>query len=253
MDIFPLPRFGLVVPPENPIAEPEYHSYLVPEMNVYTTRFPVTAEFNRETMEMYNEVLAQVLATFGQLRLDATVVACNASHYLLDPDGDRDFVAELSQRFGSPVTSSTRAIVDLCEALGTSNLTLISPYAPWLTELSRDYWEKAGLTVERIVCTPSAVDEAGQDVGFNPYLVTTETIRQRIAEAEVADDATVLFTGTGMHTLRAATELAGANPSRTLITSNLASAWWARRTAGLSGFAAAHPLVQRLERELAAR
>ncbi|MET8504805.1 arylmalonate decarboxylase [Streptomyces sp. NPDC004787] len=250
MDIFSLPRFGVLVPPENPIAEPEFQQLLGSEMNVYATRFPVTPGFTRETMEMYNEVLADVLGTFGAMRLDAVVVACNASHYLLDPEGDREFCAELSERLGFPVLSTTRAILELCGALGTKSLTLVSPYASWLTELSRGYWEKAGLEVERIVYAPAVPGPAGggeePDEHFNPYLVTTETLLTRIAAAGVPEDGTVLFTGTGMGTLPAVAALAAETPGRTLITSNMAAAWWARRTAGLAG-AGEHALLRRIE------
>lgn len=250
MDTLELPRFGLVVPPENPIAEPEFNNFIGSEMNVYTTRFPVTPEFTKATMEMYNEVLPETLATFGQMRLGAAVVACNASHYLLDPSGDRAFCDALSARAGFPVQSSTQAILALCRALGTTRLTLVSPYAPWLTETSRAFWESAGLVVERVVLAPAVVDPTGEDDRFNPYEVTTATILDRLRQADVPDGGTVLFTGTGMGTLGALAHLVGAGSPHTLLTSNLASAWWARRALGI-GSAPSHPLLQRLERAVA--
>ncbi|MCE0447882.1 hypothetical protein LT493_40435 [Streptomyces tricolor] len=79
------------------------------------------------------------------------MVACNASHYLLGPEGDRAFVAELSERFGYPVQSTTQAILAVCEHFGISRLTLVSPYWDWLTETSRAFWEQAGVTVDRVV------------------------------------------------------------------------------------------------------
>ncbi|WP_042427821.1 maleate cis-trans isomerase family protein [Streptacidiphilus anmyonensis] len=247
MDIFRLPRLGLVVPPENPIAEPEFNRLIGAEINVYSARFPVTPEFTRETMEMYNEVLPDTLADFGRMNLDAAVIACNASHYLLDPDGDRAFLGELSQRFGFPVQSSSRAILALCEALGVGRMTLVSPYDAWLTDLSRSYWEKAGLTVDRVVLAPGVPGVTAADDRFNPYLVTTQTLLTRLGEVELADDAVVLFTGTGMGTLPALAALAQDGSRRTLLTSNLASAWWTRRTVGADG-PAPHPLLRRLER-----
>ncbi|MER7754695.1 arylmalonate decarboxylase [Kitasatospora sp. NPDC097643] len=251
MDIFTLPRFGLVVPPENPVAEPEFHRLIGSEVNVYATRFPVTPEFVKTTMEMYNEVLPDVLATFGQLRLDAAVVACNASHYLLGPDGDQAFLAQLSQRFGFPVMSSSSAILALCEHLGVKRLTLVSPYAPWLTETSHAFWEQAGLTVDQIVLAPAGTPVAGEEERFNPYEVTTETLLGRVRAAGPSEDSAVLFTGTGMYTLAAAAELAREDTRRTLLTSNLASAWWVRRTVGATA-APAHPLLRRLEDQGAA-
>lgn len=248
MDLFSLPRLGVVVPPENPTAEPEFNQLLGAGMNVYAARFPVTPGAGlRAMLETYNEVLPDLLGSFGALRLDATVVACSASHYLLEPEGDRAFCEELSERAGSPVHSSTQAILAVCEALGVDRLTLVSPYEPWLTDTSRAFWERAGLTVDGVVLVPAeeAATPGGQE-RFDPYAVTTAAILRRIRERELPADTALLFTGTGMGTLAALTELARQDPHRPLLTSNLASAWWARRAVGVSG-GAHHPLLRRLE------
>jgi maleate isomerase len=228
MDIRSVPRLGIVVPPENPTAEPEFGHLLGSGMNVYASRFPVLPGTGlREVLETYNDVLPDVLANFGQLRLDAAIVSCSASHYLLSPDGDRRLCAELSGRTGYPVLSSTLAILAACEALGLTRLTLVSPYEPWLTELSRGYWEEAGLTVEQVVPVP-----AGDR--YDPYQVTTASVLDQVRRHGVPDDAAILFTGTGMSTLGAMAELDG-HPDRVLLSSNLAGAWWAQRLVGAQG------------------
>jgi maleate isomerase len=240
VNVHTTPRLGVVVPPENPTAEPEFNRLVGSRMNVYTSRFPTTPDKALlEMLETYNEVLPDTLAGFGGMRLDAAVVACSASHYLLSPDGDRRFCDELSERAGFPVQSSTQAILSACEALGVARLTLVSPYEPWLTETSTRFWEKAGLTVDRAVLVP-----AGDH--FNPYEVTTEAVLDAVRRAELPEDAALLFTGTGMPTLAALEELSR-DTDRVLLTSNLASAWWALRAAGVDGGAAdGHPLLRRL-------
>lgn len=241
MDLFSLPRVGVVVPPENPTAEPEFNHLLGSAANVYTARFPTTPGIGlREMLETYNNVLPATLAGFGGMRLDAAVVACSASHYLLNPDGDRAFCDELSERVGFPVQSSTQAILAACEALDVTRLTLVSPYQPWLTDTSRDFWLRAGLTVDDVVLVPV------RDGHFDPYEVTTEAILSRLRDHRVQDGSALLFTGTGMGTLAAVTQLAGENTDRTLLTSNLASAWWAARAVGAEP---THPLLRRLERQ----
>ncbi|MFE3109096.1 arylmalonate decarboxylase [Kitasatospora indigofera] len=240
MGIPSVPRIGLVVPPENPTAEPEYGHLLGPGAAFHTTRFPTTPDSGlREMLDTYNEVLPDVLAGFGRLPLDAAVVACSASHYLHAPDGDRKFCAELSARTGFPVRSSALATLDACEALGLTRLTLVSPYEPWLTDLSRTYWEQAGLTVDRVV-------QVSADGVFDPYAVTTEGLLAQLRQQDVPEDAALLFTGTGMFTLDALAELGG-HPDRVLLSSNLASVWWALRAAG-AGRVGEHPLLRRLAR-----
>ncbi|MEW2556557.1 arylmalonate decarboxylase [Streptomyces zhihengii] len=250
MDLFSLPRLGVVVPPENPTAEPEFNHLLGSGLNVYTARFPTTPGLGlRRMLETYNEVLPDTLGDFGGLRLDATVVACSASHYLLDPAGDRAFCEELSVRVRHPVRSSTQAVLAACEALGVSRLTLVSPYEPWLTDVSRAYWERAGLTVDGVVLVPAGRTPDGAE-HYDPYAVGLPSLRERL-RAHLGGrrppvDSALLFTGTGMATLAALHELAREEPARVLLTSNLASAWWARRVTGTRG-GQVHPLLRRLD------
>jgi maleate isomerase len=250
MDLFSQPRLGVVVPPENPTAEPEFHHLLGASMNVYAARFPVTPGMDlREMLEGYNRVLPDTLGAFGGMRLDAAVVACSASHYLLDPDGDRALCEELSERVGFPVASSTQAILDACGALGVTRLTLVSPYQPWLTDTSRAFWERAGLTVDDVVLVPAGRSPGGADL-FDPYRVTPRTVLGRIRDRRVPDGAALLFTGTGMGTLAALARLADEQPGRALLSSNLASAWWAHRVTKASTDGT-HALMRRLEQPAA--
>ncbi|MFD3532145.1 arylmalonate decarboxylase [Streptomyces sp. NPDC058664] len=247
MDLLATPRLGVVVPPENPTAEPEFNRLVDGRMNVYTSRFPVTPGRGLLGMlEAWNEALPDTLAGFGAMDLDAAVVACSASHYLLGPEGDRAFCEELGDRAGYPVRSSTQAILAACERLGVERLTLVSPYEPWLTETSVGFWRAAGLSVDEALLVPSREDH------FNPYEVTTAAILERVRDARLADDTALLFTGTGMGTLAALEEL-GRDSDQVLLTSNLAGAWWALSEAGADGDpAGGHPLLARLERHTAA-
>lgn len=243
MAIHQAPRLGLVVPSGNAAAEPETGRLIGPAMNLHTSRFPVLpGKSLRERLDTYNAVLPETLAGFGGLRLDAAVVACSGSHYLLTPEGDRKICAELGERIGVPVHSTTLAVLAALEAAGVDRLALVSPYEPWLTEISRDYWTRAGLRVEQVV--PVRAGEV-----FSPYDVRPGELIEQVRRAAVPADLPLVFTGTGMFTFAALAELAR-DGDRLLLTSNLAAAWWALRTAGLpTGADDVHPLL----RPLAAR
>ncbi|MBT2387392.1 arylmalonate decarboxylase [Streptomyces sp. ISL-11] len=213
-------RLGVVVPSGNAAAEPEIAHLTAPAMNVHTSRFPVLPGHTlRGRLDIYNEQLPDVIDGFGGLALDAVVVACSGSHYLLDPEGDRELCDRIAATAGYPVASSTLATLDTCTDLGLTDIVLVSPYEPWLTELSHHYWQKAGLNITRIV--PVRARER-----FSPYDVTTDDLVRQVGDAGLAPDATLLFTGTGMFTFEALHRI-GAGNDRTLLTSNICAARWA--------------------------
>ncbi|MBH0779289.1 maleate cis-trans isomerase family protein [Nocardia bovistercoris] len=241
MDIGHTPRLGLVVPPENPTAEPEYTRLAGDRLNVHTSRLPVYPGLSlRETLDKWIEALPETISRFGALDLDALVIACNASHYLLSPEGDRRACAELTERAGFPVVSSPLTILAAFEALGIDRITLVSPYEPWLTDISRVYWEAAGIAVDAVALVRA------NPTTYDPYLVTTEQLLEQVDALPTNDARAVLFTGTGMHTLAALRTLdVGAGP--VLLSTNLASLWWALHTIAPHQRTPAHPLLQALD------
>jgi maleate isomerase len=233
-------RLGVVVPSGNAAAEPEIGRLVQPFMNIHAARFPhLDGKDLRARLDIYNEVLPDLVAGFGGLALDALVVACSGSHYLLGPQEDQAFCDRLGAHGGKPVASSTIATLDTCADLGVRELVLVSPYQPWLTELSRGYWEAAGLRVSRVVPVLAGA-------GFSPYDVTTDELVRQVEQAGTGPDETLLFTGTGMFTFDAL-ERIGAGNNRILLTSNICSARWAgKQTGAAAGQAGDHPLLRRL-------
>ncbi|MET8758844.1 hypothetical protein [Lentzea sp. NPDC004782] len=214
------PRLGVVVPSGNAAVEPEIAALLFGHVNVHATRFPLFTEFEqRERIAKYNEALAPAIASFGRLGARAVVAECSGSHYLQGPEREQEFCDDLSARFGVEVTTVTRTVLAALASIDATEVTLVSPYAQWLTDLSRGYWEAAGIKVRDIVKVKSAK-------GFSPYDVTTDELVEQVRAADRPRDEVLLMTGTGMFTLAALKELK-AGTERTILTSNLATAWWA--------------------------
>ncbi|WP_045313899.1 hypothetical protein [Lentzea aerocolonigenes] len=214
------PRLGVVVPSGNAAVEPEIAALLFGHVNVHATRFPLFTEFEqRERIAKYNEALAPAIASFGRLGAQAIVAECSGSHYLQGPEREQEFCDDLSARFGVEVTTVTRTVLAALASIDATEVTLVSPYAQWLTDLSQGYWEAAGIKVRDIVKVRSSK-------GFSPYDVSTAELVSQVREADRPADEVLLMTGTGMFTLAALKEL-NAGTERTILTSNLATAWWA--------------------------
>ncbi|MEV4115956.1 hypothetical protein, partial [Nonomuraea sp. NPDC049695] len=206
-------RIGLVVPPANPVAEPETAHLLGGNYAIHTTRFAVSHEPLRARLEAYNRTIPDMIASFGGLGLDALLVACSGSRYLLGPDLDRDACAALTACYGMPVASVTLATQQVLQRLGVRDLVLVSPYAEWLTELARRFWRRAGFRV-RVVAIQTASHT------YAPYEVAAADLIAQVERAHLPDDAALLCTGTGMSTLPALPAL-GAGNNRLLLTSNV--------------------------------
>jgi maleate isomerase len=216
-------RLGVVVPSGNAAVEPEIAGLLHGHVGVYAARFPVFADHpQRSRIARYNDVLGETIASFGSLRPAAVVAECSGSHYLQGPEAEARFCDRLSDKHGCEVTTVTRTVLSALAAIGADEVTLVSPYAPWLTELSVGYWKAAGIKVRDVVKVQSAK-------GFSPYDVTTEELVEQVLAADRDRDEVLLATGTGMPTLAALREL-NLGADRTLLTSNLCTAWWAART-----------------------
>lgn len=216
------PRLGVVVPSGNAAVEPEIAALLAGFVSVHAARFPVFPDREqRERISLYNDALPAAVESFGKLGPGAVVAECSGSHYLQGPDEERRFCERLSERHGVQVTTVTRTVLAALAALGVRETTLVSPYQPWLTDLSRAYWEAAGIKVRDVVRVRSSA-------GFSPYDVTPDELVEQVLAADRPADEVLLVTGTGMFTLEALERL-GAGRDRVVLTSNLCTAWWALR------------------------
>ncbi|WP_049568392.1 maleate cis-trans isomerase family protein [Nonomuraea sp. SBT364] len=213
-------RVGVLVPPGNPSAEPELTRLLGSRADMHAARFPVRPGLApAERLESYNAALPAMTHAFGDLPLDALVMASDGPRYLLDPDEDRESCLRLTERCGVPFASATVAILEAIGHLGLEEIHIVSPFQPWLTELAEWFWKAAGLRIAGVL----PVRAQG---GFSPDTITPAELVEQVKRARLPRDGVLLFAGSGMATLPALGTL-GAGNDRVLLTSNLCTAWWA--------------------------
>ena len=141
-------RVGVVVPPSNPVVEPELDALVGNDVLVYGSRLPrypglTLPERNRMYVPAYADSLDEL---FG-LDPVCALVAMTGPNYHLGVDGDRDMCADLTKRFGAPVHTASLAIHDTLTNLEITDIHLLSPYPDWLTDETVRYWSGAGMNV----------------------------------------------------------------------------------------------------------
>jgi maleate isomerase len=228
--------FGLVVPPSNPTVEPEIAWLLGAAARLHAARLPLMpgadlAERNRR----YPGTYAAAVAAFGSLRLAALAVGLTGASYPLGVAGDAALCADLSAAAGRPVATAARALIAAVGVLRPARVGLLSPYPGWLTAQALAFWAEAGVPIVETVKLPGE---------FRAYELSPAEVAEALGRFAARDLDLILLSGTGMLTLPAILPRAARGP--VLLSSNLATAWWLARAAGLPAtpaFAAACPAL----------
>jgi maleate isomerase len=215
-------RAGLVVPPSNPTVEPELHALVDERLALHVARLPVVSGDLKTRLDTYPSCYESCIRSFEGMRLDAIYIAVTASAYEEGAQLDAARCDSLSQLFGIPVRTASRAILDALRTIGCDAIDLVSPYPEWLTQRSVRYWRSAGLDVRSVTQASSASAPSA-----HVYQLTKSDADRALEQAFVTKPSqVVLMTGTGMLTLPSLLEIGG---QTNVLSSNLCGAWWLSR------------------------
>ena len=224
-DVHQLSRAAVVVPPSNPVVEPELAALLGPGTALYGSRLPRYADFALEQRNrFYVRAYAAALDALAGLQVQAALIAMTGPNYRFGLEGDKALCDDLTQRFGAPVATASLAIYESLTAMGADRITLLSPYPDWLTAEAQQYWTGAGFTVD----TVHQFFTSGQD--FRAYETDSEQVVDALESFQ--SDVPAVLTGTGLATINSLQQASGDNM---VMSSNLCGAWWLLRQLGLAG------------------
>ncbi len=222
-------RVGVVVPPSNPVAEPELDALVGDDILIYGARLPRHTGLTLEQRNaLYLHAYADAVNSLEGLEADCAYIAMTGPTYHLGVEGDRQLCDELSQRFGLPVRTASLAIYDALTALGLDRIHLVSPYPDWLTEQMVSYWTGAGVDLV-------AVDNLlrrGED--FRAYEMDTDEVVGHLRRIDPEPGCALLLSGTGMVSIAGIYQV-GHGLRVPILSSNLCGAWWILNQCGRPG------------------
>lgn len=213
-------RVGVVVPPSNPVVEPELDALVGDDILIYSARLPRHTGLNlQQRNELYLPAYADALDSLEGIEAECAYIAMTGPTYHFGVEGDRQLCTELGERFELPVRTASLAIYDALTALGLNRIHLVSPYPGWLTEQTVAYWSGAGVNVV-------AVDHLlGQGEEFRAYEMNTDEVVGHLRDIDPEPGCALLLTGTGMVSIASIYEM-GHGLRVPILSSNLCGAWW---------------------------
>ncbi|MDX3907791.1 MAG: hypothetical protein QHC78_19060 [Pigmentiphaga sp.] len=217
---------GVAVPQANPVVEPELSALLPPGFSMLVTRLQGSRSESGRRLVDYLTNLPASLEAYDTAKLDVLGYACTGSSYLVGEEQERRALDAASDRFGYPIISAAQALRLALKDFGARRVAIFAPYPPFLVEASKHYWTGMGLTV--VDCVSVDLDTGDtRDI----YNITTPLVMSSFGKLKWQDADAIMFTGTGMPTLRALIEVSAITGKPTL-SSNLCLAWAMVRAAG---------------------
>lgn len=219
-------RVGVVVPPSNPVVEPELDALVGDDILPYSARLPrFTGMTLQQRNERYVPAYADALDSLEGIEAACAFIAMTGPTYQFGVEGDRELCGELSERFGLPVRTASLAIYEALTAMGLNRIHLVSPYPDWLTEQTMNYWSGAGINVV-------AVDHLlAHGEQFRAYEMQTDEVVRHLRTVDPEPGCALLLSGTGMVSVASIYQM-GHGGRVPILSSNLCGAWWILQQCG---------------------
>ncbi len=187
-------RLGVGTPQGNPTVEPEMQILLPRNCCLHSVRLTSRADQPADRLREYLEQLADYLARFDVLSLDAFGFACTASSYLLGAEREQALVDGCSHNF--PVVTATHAIGWALEKLNAKRIAIAAPYSASIREAAARYWTAAGYEVKQLIPIETATADTR-----SIYQLHSGDARAVLTNLDFRQLDAVLLTGTGLPSL----------------------------------------------------
>lgn len=225
-------RVGVAPPQANPTVEPEIMACLPPGVNMLVTRLTSASPDPKARMLEYFDRLDHTLQSYDALKLDAFAFACTASSYLVGREREERDIAALSKKRGYPIVTGGQAIIKALNKIGAKKLVIGAPYPAMILDACKAYYEAAGFSVLAM----KHIEIASADLR-SIYELSADNAIAAMHDVDASGADCVLFTGSGMPSLRAVVEMERAK-GRPSLSTNLCLGWALCEYLGLTAWAA---------------
>ncbi len=208
-------RIGVIIPSSNRLAEPQFHTYLPPDVGVHFARLRMTGKWRKPLAEL-RKSLAETAEALSDTKPSLMVFHCTANSMENGLAHEAAIVEIVQSASGCATMTTAQAITAALNQLAIKKLVLISPYVKQTNEHEIHYLSECGFNV---------VHERGLGLDSDGYAAVTPQEWIRVSRENARPDADgYLLSCTNTRTIEAVEELER-QLGKPVVTSNQATLW----------------------------
>ncbi len=221
-----LATVGVILPSANTVMEPELARLSPAGVTWHGARTPVRGVPSQDSLNAMAAGTEAAAEDLASAEVDLVLYGCTSGSFMTD--GER-LVQRLQEIAGVPATTTAACVLAALRALGAGKVALATPYRQFITD-----GEVAWLKAEGFEVTSAlGLDMGATEAERRAINRIPPEVCYRLGREADRPDADVLFLScTAMASLTVVQALER-DLGKPVVTSNLASAWWALQLLGI--------------------
>jgi len=220
-------KIGLVVVSASSISELRYPKAAPPGVAFLTSRMMLAPGESIDALIEMESNASRAVGELASAKVDSVAYCCTVSGALRGMEGDRQFCRKLEEQWGTPITSTMRAVAEALQHLGMKNIVVTTPYPDSHHVAERAYLKEAG--VEALTMKGMGFETAEGFASVSPQQIFDFAME---AWNEFGEDADGLFISCMNHDGMAAAQALEDEIGKAVVTSHTATLWSALSQAG---------------------
>ncbi len=219
-------KFGLIIPTENTVTEPELNAMKPEGVTVHFTRMPIHFHPEEDGFKSLLEDLDVRLVELRSCAVDIVAYNCTVGSMACPAE---ILIDKLKSTSGAEAVSTTGSVMAAFATLGVKNISLATPYPAEVNAHEAEYFGERGIEV---------VAMAGMDFGDAPdrglkfAAVPPDQICDHVRSVD-RDEADAVFISCANFASASVVQELEEELDKPVITSNIATFWAGLRAAGI--------------------
>ena len=221
-------KIGVITPTENTITEPEFNIMTPPGVTTHFTRMPI--HFHPEE-DGFKSLFSDLEIRLNELKncgVEAVAYNCTVGSMACPTEVLTNKLQDVS---GRPAVSTASSILKALKVLGTSKISLATPYTDATNEHEKSYLRRQGIDVVAMI--GMNFEETGTALGRRFSSISAAEIYDNTLAVDCPEAEAILISCANFGSAQVVSDLEN-KLNKPVITSNIVTLWAALRALNIT-------------------